>query len=58
MRAKEELYSSQDGTACAEVSSTDEAVNLNNGARGGTLQDKMDMWRIGRDQELNVRREN
>lgn len=23
--------------------------------RGGTNQDKKDMWRVGRDQELNVR---
>lgn len=22
--------------------------------RGGTLQDKKDMWRVGREQELNV----
>lgn len=25
------------------------------GLRGGTLQDRQDMWRVGREQELNVR---
>lgn len=23
-------------------------------AKGGTMQDRKDMWRVGRDQELNV----
>lgn len=28
--------------------------SLERSVRGGTVQDKRDMWRVGRDQELNV----
>lgn len=56
MDAKTESHSSQDATACVEAFSADGAANRSNNVRGGTVQDKKDMWRIGRHQELNVRR--
>lgn len=33
---------------------SDEDVNVAISKKAGTVQDRRDMWRIGRDQELNV----
>jgi hypothetical protein len=35
--------------------SSSETSSLEASQRAGTAQDKQDMWRVGRDQELNVR---
>ncbi|WEW54853.1 hypothetical protein PRK78_000279 [Emydomyces testavorans] len=50
---QDEPKSSENASRCVETSSGNEAVNHVDGIRGGTFQDKQDMWRIGRNQELN-----
>lgn len=45
----------EDGIMLNVQHSSPETSSLNASQREGTAQDKHDMWRAGRDQELNVR---
>lgn len=45
---------SKEGPSPVETPASLEGIDDDMGKRGGTTQDKRDMYRVGRDQELNV----
>jgi hypothetical protein len=54
MAVKVKAESSKLATSAVEVAANEAGPGDVGGKRGGTVQDQQDMWRIGREQELNV----